>query len=67
MGDQWETNPGVWQGWLTVPATRHDADEVKRRLEQVPESMRDQVRSHARTVWQLSATSVSGGSNQRRR
>lgn len=67
MDDQWTHIAGCWQGWISAAAVRHDAEEVKRRLAQVPESMREQVRSHARTVWQLSATSASGGSKRARR
>lgn len=46
-------NPGVWCGYLTGPATRGDGEEVRRRLDQVPESMRAQVRDHAATVWKI--------------
>lgn len=63
---KWYWNSGVWQGWLTSPASRHDADEVKRRLEQVPEPMREQVRSHARTVWQLTTNAPAGSKRHRR-
>ena len=50
---RWAGNVGAWQGWLTQAAAQGDAEEVKRRLEQVPASMREQVREHARTVWRL--------------
>lgn len=54
---EWQNNPGVWQAYLTEAATRLDADEVKRRLELVPDAMREQVRAHARGVWQLASQS----------
>jgi len=49
----WGTNPGLWQGWLTEAAVKGDAEEVKRRLSQVPESIRGQVRIHAKMVWKI--------------
>jgi len=44
---------GVWNGWLTKPAANGDADEVRRRIDEVPDPIRDEVLSHARTVWAL--------------
>lgn len=54
---RWAGNVGAWNGWLTEAATRRDAEEVRRRLNQVPESMRAQVRSHAKTVWRIAHSS----------
>ena len=58
---RWAGNVGAWNGWLTEAATRGDAEEVKRRLAEVPESMREQVRSHARTVWAIAHSSSGSG------
>jgi len=49
----WSDNPGVWQGWLTEAVASGDAEEVRQRLAQVPEPMREQVREHVRLVWRL--------------
>lgn len=54
---RWAANAGVWQAWLTQAATRGDAEEVKRRLSEVPEPMREQVRNHVRTVWKVTHSS----------
>lgn len=61
MTSQWAGNVGVWNGYLTEAATRGDAEEVKRRLAEVPESMREQVRDHARTVWRIAHSSSGSG------
>lgn len=58
---RWSENAGVWNAWLTEAATRGDAEEVKRRLARVPESMRAQVRRHAATVWKLTHSSPESG------
>jgi len=44
---------GEYNAWLTEPAAALDADEVQRRLADVPEAYREPARRHARTVWRV--------------
>jgi len=62
MDDRWSHLTALWQGWLTEAAVQGDAEEVRRRLAQVPEPMRAQVREHARTVWRICERGSSNGS-----
>lgn len=41
---------GQWQAYLTRAKS---VDEIKRRLAEVPEKLRERVRSHAKLVWRL--------------